>query len=100
MASNEDIGFFATGFRNPFDVIIGGATTLVYAQDNGSNEGFGAYVDGYNKTTQLPIIHGDDEDGGLEVDMGDELNLIVEGDWYGQPNVARYRADNVKYSHE
>lgn len=32
--------------------------------------------------------------------MGDEVNLLEEGDWYGHPNVARYREDPVKNSHE
>lgn len=67
VTSNEDIGFYATGLRNPFDIVIGGATGLVYCQDNGSNRNFGAYVTGYNNTSKLPEIFGTNESGGDEV---------------------------------
>lgn len=71
-ASGHDVGVYASGLRNAFDLVVGGATTLVYCQDNGSNKGFGPMVDGYDhqKNTpdhpsgNLPIVVSTDEEGG------------------------------------
>ena len=97
---DDDITLFATGTRNAFDVYVTPAM-FVYATDNGPNSGFGGAVSHYDEETQNPGLRPDSKkDGGLEVDLQDEINLIKEGSWYGHPNVARYRQDPVKYEYE
>ena len=89
----DDITFYVTGTRNPFDVYVA-PSELVYSQDNGPNKNFGGAVEGYDTAKNIPKLRpGSIEKGGDEVSLGDEVNLLVEGQWYGHPNVARFRAD-------
>ena len=75
-----DVSVYASGTRNPYDLVF---TTqgLLYATDNNANGGFGDVSTG--PYTQEPI--------GKE--QPEELNLIVEGAYYGSPNRNRGRYD-------
>ncbi|MBD2358949.1 DUF4347 domain-containing protein [Tolypothrix sp. FACHB-123] len=82
-----DVSVYASGLRNSFDLVY---TTKgkIYATDNGANAGFGDFST--SATTQSPMTGG----------SPDELNLIVEGAYYGSPNRNRGRTDdrqNVYY---
>jgi len=88
IAPGSDVSVFASGFRNPYDVVW---TTkgLLYATNNGANGGFGDIST--SATTQQPY----------NVPDTDELNLVVQNDYYGHPNRNRGRYDarqNVFYS--
>ncbi|MBD2219463.1 DUF4347 domain-containing protein [Calothrix sp. FACHB-1219] len=76
-----DVSVYASGLRNSFDLVY---TTKgkIYATDNGANAGFGDFST--SATTQSPMTGG----------SPDELNLIVEGAYYGSPNRNRGRTDN------
>jgi N-acetylneuraminic acid mutarotase len=80
VAPGSDIEVFATGFRNPLDLVY---TTdgRLYTGDNGPNAGYGA--SSTSATTEGP--DGDDND---------TLNLILEGHYYGHPNRNRGRYDD------
>ncbi|MEM8501875.1 MAG: malectin domain-containing carbohydrate-binding protein, partial [Cyanobacteria bacterium P01_D01_bin.1] len=82
-----DVSVYTSGNRNPFDLV---QTTQgkLYSTDNGANFNAGESSTGAN--TQAPL-------GGKQFD---ELNLLVEGAYYGSPNRNRGRTDarqNVFY---
>ena len=79
VVSGVDVSVYASGLRNPYDVVW---TTqgLLYATDNGPNEGFGDVSTGPD--TQAPATH-----------SPDELNLLTEGAYYGHPNRNRGATD-------
>ena len=81
VAPGVDVSVYATGTRNPFDLVY---TTegLLYATDNGANFNAGDASTGANTETQL---------GGKQLD---ELNLIEQGNYYGSPNRNRGRTDS------
>ncbi|MEL7406854.1 MAG: malectin domain-containing carbohydrate-binding protein, partial [Cyanobacteria bacterium J06558_2] len=84
-----DVSVYASGLRNPYDLVFA-TNGIVYATENSANGGFGAESTGAN--TQQPF------DGARTI--LDELNLIEEGNYYGQPNRNRGRQDprqNVYY---
>jgi Domain of unknown function (DUF4347)/Malectin domain/Glucose / Sorbosone dehydrogenase/IPT/TIG domain len=88
IAPGSDVSVYASGFRNPYDVVW---TTkgLLYATNNGANAGFGAVST--SATTQQPY----------NITDADELNLVIGGAYYGSPNRNRGRYDprqNVFYS--
>ena len=72
VAPDVDVAVFASGFRNPFDLVLA-TWNKIYATDNGPNAGYGAAST--SATTQGPSPE----------DI-DELNLIEEGHYYGHPN--------------
>lgn len=76
-----DVSVVASGLRNPYDLVL---TTrgLLYATDNGPNEGYGPESTGANTSGGQPHPY----------DL-DELNLLEEGSYYGHPNRARGHAD-------
>jgi hypothetical protein len=66
---------FATGFRNPYDLVWHSTNGQLYATDNGANANFGnagCTAPGFNPPT-----------------TNDELNRIVQGGYYGHPNFTR-----------
>ncbi|MBE9080135.1 PQQ-dependent sugar dehydrogenase, partial [Romeria aff. gracilis LEGE 07310] len=84
-----DVSVYASGFRNPYDLEW---TTkgILYATDNGANEEFGDVSTGPD--TQEPFG---------EEKLGDELNIVIEENYYGSPNRSRGRTDlrqNVYYA--
>ncbi len=79
-----DVSVFASGLRNPYDLIIH-SNGKIYATDNGPNAGFGG--SSTSCTTEDPDPWAPDTRG------PDELNLIEAGDYYGQPNRNRARFD-------
>ncbi len=74
-----DVRVYATGFRNVFDLVIH-SNGRIYATDNGPNPGDGAQSFGCGLEGPGPVA-------------ADELNLIVEGAYYGHPNRNRGRYD-------
>jgi hypothetical protein len=76
-----DVAVFSAGFRNPFDLALT-TTGHFYATDNGPNTNMG-YAS-TSATTQT----------GTHAADGDELNLLVQGGFYGHPNRNRGRYDN------
>lgn len=74
-----DVRVYASGFRNVFDLVIH-SNGRIYATDNGPNPGDGAQSVGCAVD-------------GLDPVAPDELNLIVEGGYYGHPNRNRGRYD-------
>ena len=75
---------YASGLRNPYD-LLWHSNGKLYATDNGPNSFLGSAST--SCTTENP-------DPWPALPGGpDELNLIVEGDYYGQPNRNRGRFD-------
>ncbi len=71
---------YATGFRNPYDLLWHSNGNL-YVNDNGPNAGFGMSPIGQGFCyTANPYI---------DPDYPDELNLVQQGHYYGHPNPAR-----------
>ena len=75
-----DVRVFATGFRNVYDLVVH-SNGNVYATDNGPNAPDGDISIGCTNASQ-------------GVSGPDELNLVVEGHWYGHPNRNRGRDDD------
>lgn len=82
VATGIDVSVFASGLRNPYDLVF---TTdgLLYATDNGPNNGFGDVSTGAE--TQIPVTG-----------APDELNLLSEGDYFGHPNRTRGEDDPIQ----
>ncbi len=80
VASGVDVSVYASGIRNPYDVVY---TTkgILYATDNGHNKGFGSLST--SATTEIPAYG-----------TPDELNLVEEGNYYGHPNRNRGSEDD------
>jgi|GEM_PF-2314351 len=76
-----DVSIYASGLRNAFDLVYA-TNGNIYATENGANSNFGDVST--SATTQEPF-----NDNPL-----DELNLIQEGSYYGQPNRNRGRDDD------
>lgn len=74
-----DIEVFSSGHRNSFD-LVWTTKDVLYATDNGPNKSYG--VASVSATID-----------GAQVGAGDELNLVLEGNYYGHPNRNRGRYD-------
>jgi glucose/arabinose dehydrogenase len=81
-----DVRVFASGLRNPYDLVLH-SNGMIYATDNGPNEADGA-------RSLSCTSEGDDRSG------PDELNLVVEGEYYGHPNRNRGRTIAEECVHE
>lgn len=75
-----DVSVFASGLRNPYDLLFH-SNGKIYATDNGSNAGYG------------PASTSCSTQSATDAAALDELNLIVAGNYYGQPNRNRGRTD-------
>ncbi len=79
-----DIEVWASGLRNPFD-LVWHSNGRLYATDNDANPGFrddcAAAANTFGCPCQEPVIS----------PVGDELNLMEQGFYYGSPNP--YRAN-------
>jgi glucose/arabinose dehydrogenase len=79
-----DLEVYASGLRNPFD-LIWHSNGRLYSTDNDANPGFrddcGSEFNNFGCACQAPVV----------TPIGDELNLIEEGRYYGSPNP--YRAN-------
>ena len=84
-----DVRVYASGFRNPFDLVLH-SNGKIYATDNGPN-----LDDGAQSVSCDDFRAPDNAFGtfGLDPVAPDELNLIVEGEYYGHPNRNRGRLD-------
>ena len=82
VASGVDVRVYSAGLRNPYDIVF---TTdgLLYATDNGPNQGFGDVSTGPN--TQQPVTG-----------APDELNLLSDGGYFGHPNRTRGASDPIQ----
>lgn len=74
-----DVRVFAPGFRNPYDLVLH-SNGKVYALDNGPNLDSGPASETCDSA-------------GAEPYEPDELDLVVEGQYYGSPNRNRGRDD-------
>lgn len=82
VAPGVDVSVYASGLRNPYDLVYTTDGTI-YATENGANGGFGdVSLDADN---QEPFAAGKK--------IFDELNIIEEGNYYGQPNRNRGEDD-------
>lgn len=74
-----DVRVFASGIRNGYDIVVH-SNGFIYGTDNGPNNGH----DGASA---------DCDTVGVDPWRADELNLIIEGQYYGHPNRNRGRTD-------
>ena len=77
-----DVSVYSSGLRNPYDLVFT-RSGLLYATDNGPNNGFGDVSTGPN--SQEPVTG-----------APDELNLLTEGGYYGHPNRTRGDTDPIQ----
>ncbi|MCA1995351.1 MAG: PQQ-dependent sugar dehydrogenase, partial [Coleofasciculus sp. S288] len=82
VAPGIDVSVYSSGFRNPFDIVWTTQGKL-YGTDNGPNSGYGAAST--SATTQGP-----------DPNNPDEINLLLEGLYYGHPNRNRGRYDDLE----
>jgi glucose/arabinose dehydrogenase len=80
VAAGVDVRVYAAGFRNPFDLVVT-HSGRIYATDNGPNEGEGA-----------ASVSAMEE--GPDPGAPDEVNLVVDGAYYGHPNRNRGVSDD------
>ncbi len=78
-----DVAVYASGLRNPYDMIFH-SNGLFYNTDNGPNAGYG------------PSSVTCSTDNGGDAQAADELNIIIEGDYYGHPNRNRGLAGDAR----
>ena len=76
-----DVSVYAPGLRNPYDLVYS-TRGIVYATENNANSGFGDYS--IDATTQE----------NFDLNPLNELNIIEEGNYYGNPNRNRGREDD------
>ncbi|MEX1254652.1 MAG: flexitail domain-containing putative surface protein [Dehalococcoidia bacterium] len=76
--SGTDVSVFASGTRNPYDLVVH-SNGYVYATDNGAPE---------SAATSLTCSTSNNA-----ASASDELNRIVQGNYYGHPNRNRGRFD-------
>jgi hypothetical protein len=81
VAPGVDVSVYAPGLRNPFDLVFA-TNGKVYATENDANSSFGDVS--LSATTQEPF----------NLDPLNEINIIEEGNYYGQPNRNRGKTDN------
>ena len=81
--TNGDVAIYASGLRNPYDMIFH-SNGKFYNTDNGPNSGYGP--SSVTCTT----------DNGGDAEAPDELNIIVEGAYYGHPNRNRGLAGETR----
>jgi glucose/arabinose dehydrogenase len=74
-----DVRVYAAGFRNPYDIIVH-SNGRIYATDNGPNSPDGFASTGCAADGEGPVAP-------------DELDLVLEGRYYGHPNRNRGRLD-------
>ena len=82
-----DVSVYASGLRNSYDLVYS-TKGILYATENDANSGFGDYST--SATTQEPF----------NLDPANEINIVEEGNYYGNPNRNRGRQDdrqNVYY---
>lgn len=78
-----DVTVYASGLRNPYDLVVH-SNGYIYATDNGA---------------MGPAYSASCTETGTGVSFADELNLIEEGSYYGQPNRNRGRSDERQCSY-
>ena len=82
VAPGVDVSVYAAGLRNPYDLVYT-TSGIIYATENGANGGFGdVSLDAENQ-----------EPFNADKKIFDELNIIEEDSYYGQPNRNRGEDD-------
>lgn len=76
-----DVSVYAPGLRNSYDLVYATNGTI-YATENDANTSFGD--ESVSATEQRPFV----------LDPENELNIIEEGNYYGQPNRNRGKTDD------
>ena len=76
-----DVSVYAPGFRNSYDLIYA-TNGIIYATENDANTAFGD--ESLSATEQRPFT----------LDPLNELNIVREGNYYGQPNRNRGEDDS------
>lgn len=76
-----DVSVYAPGLRNSYDLVYA-TNGIIYATENDANTSFGD--ESISATEQRPFV----------LDPQNELNIIKEGNYYGQPNRNRGRTDD------
>ncbi len=69
-----DVDVYASGLRNPYDLLFHSENGIFYNTDNGPNAGYG------------PGSVGCFTNDGIDAQAADELNIIEEDRYYGHPN--------------
>jgi|GEM_PF-464919 len=84
-----DVEVFASGLRNPYD-IVWHSNGRLYNADNDSNPGFrdncGAEANNFGCSCEAPLV----------TPIGDEINLIEQGMYYGSPNPYRAHPNGLQ----
>ena len=78
-----DVSVYAPGLRNPYDIIFH-TNGVFYNTDNGPNNGYGPGSATCNTTFAN------------DANAADELNIIVQGNYYGHPNRNRGFAGDAR----
>ena len=81
VAPGVDVSIYASGLRNSYDLVYS-TKGILYATENDANSGFGDYST--SATTQEPF----------NLDPQNEINIVEEGNYYGNPNRNRGRQDD------
>ena len=76
-----DVSVYAPGLRNSYDLVYA-TNGIIYATENDANTSFGD--ESISATEQRPFT----------LDPENELNIIKEGNYYGQPNRNRGKTDD------
>ena len=76
-----DVSVYAPGLRNSYDLVYA-TNGIIYATENDANTSFGD--ESISATEQRPFV----------LDPLNELNIIEEGNYYGQPNRNRGKTDD------
>ena len=80
VAPGVDVSVYAPGLRNSYDLVYS-TKGILYATENDANSGFGDYST--SATTQEPF----------NLDPQNEINIVEEGKYYGNPNRNRGRQE-------
>ena len=81
VAPGVDVSVYASGLRNSYDLVYS-TKGILYATENDANPGFGDYST--SATTQEFF----------DIDTQNEINIVEEGKYYGNPNRNRGRQDD------
>lgn len=83
-----DVEVYATGIRNAYDICFTSKSDL-YATDNGPNRGFGDASTNCQQDELETFAGNNDVTGVTGFDRPDKVLKIVQGAWYGHPNLNR-----------
>lgn len=102
----KDVDIYASGFRNPFAMMLSRAGN-VYVVDQGPNEGIGDAATNCSEYKETKVARGPAEAnvtgggavfglGKFSADRPDKVVLVKQGKFYGHPNLQRSVIKSVK----